>query len=371
MIHNLYMDNLFLEKIGYGDFFDSNKKALKLDGFDVARVISEHKGAYEIVNQNGKFFAKITGKQMFDAQSREDYPAVGDWVLIEELGNEQAVIFGILPRRTVIKRIYGNKDRLGNKRDVQVIGANIDVAFIVEAINRDYNLNRFERYFSIVRDQKIVPVVILNKVDLISKDDLGLMIVEIKKRFESTEVILTSTLNDSGLDELLSYIKKGKTYCFLGSSGVGKSSLINKLLEDNTIKVGSVSDYSDRGKHTTTSREMYFLENGGIVIDNPGIREVGLSDANSGVEDVFDEIIRLSKECKFRNCTHTNESGCAILKALEGGIINKEKYYNYVSMKKELDYSDMSDFEKRRKERDFGKLINKTKKELKNKGKYL
>ncbi|MCK9578053.1 ribosome small subunit-dependent GTPase A [bacterium] len=364
------MHDSILENFGYNDFFESNRKTLGLSEFDVARVISEHKGAYELINQNGKFLAKITGKQMFNAESREDYPAVGDWTLMKDLGNKQAVIFGILPRKTVIKRIYGDKDRLGNKNDVQIIATNIDTAFIVEAVNRDYNLNRFERYFAIVRNQEITPVIILNKADLIPKNDLGLIVAEIKGRFKDVDIILTSTLNDEGLNELTSYIEKGKTYCFLGSSGVGKSSLINKLLENNIIKVGDISEYSDRGKHTTTSREMYFLKNGGIVIDNPGIREVGISDISSGVNDIFNEIIELGKKCKFRNCTHTNESGCEILKALEEGRLDKQKYFNFLNIGKELNYFDMSKLEKRKKEKDFGKFINKVKKDLKNRGKY-
>ena len=257
-----------IEDLGYNAFFESNRKKLKLDSFSVARVIAEHKGAYEVINQNGKFMAKITGKQIFNASSREDYPAIGDWVAITELDAERAVIRGVLPRKTIIKRKFGDKNRVGDKTETQVIGTNIDVAYIVESIDRDYSLNRFERYFVIVRDGEVKPVMILNKIDLISKEELDSKLSQLKQRFNDVNVIATSTVSDEGLDELKKYILYGKTYCFLGSSGVGKSSLINKLLEESGgIKTEDISRCSGRGKHITTSREMYFLKNGGIVID--------------------------------------------------------------------------------------------------------
>lgn len=354
-----------IEDLGYDEFFESKRKELSLDDFVVARVTSENRGSYEVINQNGRFIAKITGKQMLNASSREDYPAVGDWVLITELNQEQALIHGILPRKTIIKRKHGDKDRVSNRIEVQVIATNIDVAFIVESVDRDYNLNRFERYLAIIEDQGIKPVIILNKIDLISKEDIDLIISQIKKRFNDIDIILTSTLNDEGLDELRSYILKGKTYCFLGSSGVGKSSLINKLIGEDSIKTGEISKYSNRGKHVTTSREMYFLKNGGIVIDNPGIREVGLINVDTGIENLFDEIIELGKGCKYSDCTHTNEPGCEVLKALKEGKIDEAKYHNYINLKKEAEYYEMSDFEKRERDRNFGKFIKRAKEDLK------
>lgn len=352
-----------IEDLGYDEFFESNRK-LHSEDFSVARVISEHKGLYEILNENGRFSAKITGKQMLKASSREDYPAVGDWVLINEINQGQAVIQGILPRKTIIKRSYGDKNRMGSKTNIQIIGTNIDVAFVVESVDRDYNLNRFERYFAINKEQGIKSVIILNKVDLISKENLDLMISQIKKRFSDVDIILTSTANNQGLEELKLYIEKRKTYCFLGSSGVGKSSLINKLIEEDVIKTGEISEYTGRGKHTTTSREMYFLKNKGMVIDNPGIREVGMTDTNNGLDDVFNEIAELEKYCKYKDCSHTNEPGCAVLKAIKEGCLNRDKYDNYINLKKEAEYYEMSKFEKRKKDRDFGKFVKNVKKDL-------
>jgi len=354
-----------IEDFGYDAFFESNQKKLGLGEFSVARVTVEHRGAYEVINENGEFLAKITGKQMFNASSREDYPAVGDWVLITELNAGQAVIQAMLSRKTIIKRKFGNKNKTGEKTETQIIAANINVAFVVESVGRDYNLNRFERYFALAAEGGVRPAIILNKVDLISKEELKLKLLEIKKRFPEIDVIPTSTVSGEGLDELRAYIVKGKTYCFLGSSGVGKSSLVNKLLGESVIRTEDISSYSGRGKHITTNREMYFLPNGGIVIDNPGMREVGMIDVGSGIDELFDEITVLSKGCKYKDCTHVQESGCQVLESLKSGKLDEAKYSNYIRLKKEAEFYEMSDLEKRQKDRSFGQFVKKAKKELK------
>jgi ribosome biogenesis GTPase len=332
----------------------------------IARVVCEYKGAYKVKVdslEGGEFLARITGKQMFEALSREDYPAVGDWVVIEELPQHQAVIKEILHRKTIMKR------KSIRENDVQIIATNIDVAFAVESVGRDFNLNRFERYFSIAREGKIKPAIILNKIDLVSEEELKDKLQQIKNRFPDIDVIATSILNGSGLDELKRYIEQGKTYCFLGSSGVGKSSLINKLLGKDIIKTEDISIYSERGKHVTTARQMYFLDgpqtNGAVVIDNPGMREVGMADVGKGIDEMFEEISALSMQCKYKDCTHTHESGCKVLAGVKSGEIDKGKYQNYLNLKKEAKYYEMSDFERREKNRKFGKFLNKAKKSFK------
>lgn len=367
-----------IEDLGWDDFFQSKKIELGLGDFSFARVVSEYRGVYKVKNETGEFLAKITGKQMFESESREDYPAVGDWVALTKADNEQVVIQAVLPRKSIIKRRFGDKNKAGEKNDIQVIAANIDVAFIVQSVGRDYSVNRFERYLSIIEDLTIRPVIIINKTDLISVSELDSKLAEINNRLGDIDIISTSAVDGNGLDKLKNYIKKGKTYCFLGSSGVGKSSLINKLLGRDSIKTGDVSSYSNRGKHVTTGREMYFMparqslgvggESGGIVIDNPGIREVGLTDAGAGVDGSFDEITMLAEKCKYADCTHVHEPGCEVLKALEAGELDKDRYSNYISLKKEAEYFDMSQTEKREKKRNFGKFVNKVKKELKNSG---
>jgi ribosome biogenesis GTPase len=325
-----------IEDLGYDEFFEANRKKLRLELFPIARVIAERRGGYRVKNIQGEYLAKIMGKQIWNAKSREDYPAVGDWVSISKVEEDKATIQGVLPRRTIMQRKFSSKD------EIQIIATNIDVVFIIEAVGRDYNLNRYERYFAMANDGGIKPAIILNKIDLISNEELKSKLDQIKDRFRNVDVIATSTVNNSGLDELKKYITKGKTYCFLGSSGVGKSSLINCLLCNSEIKTGEIGSFSGRGKHVTTAREMYFLKQGGIVIDNPGVREVGMTDANSGVDNIFDEITSLSKKCKFINCTHVHEPGCEVLLALKSGELNKDKYSNFVSLKKETKHFKMT-----------------------------
>lgn len=348
-----------LEDLGYGEYLKTNRSKIESEDFSVARVIAEYKGAYKVKNPAGEYFAKVTGKKIFDASSGEDYPAVGDWVAIKEQDAEWAVIREILPRQSLIKRKYNNEN------GIQIIATNIDVAFIVESTGRDFNLNRFERYVAISKDGGVRSAIILNKVDLISPEELSLKLSQIKDRFKNIDIILTSATVGTGLEELRKYILPGKTYCFLGSSGVGKSSLINKLLEENAIETKEVSFQTDRGKHPTTSREMYFLKNGGIVIDNPGMREVGMTDTSDGVDNVFEEITALSKECQFSDCSHVSEPGCKVLESLKSGELNEEKYANYINLKKETDYYEMTEHEKKEKDRQFGKFIKKAKKEMK------
>jgi len=348
-----------LEDLGYNDFFESKRKSLELMNYSIARIIAEHKELYRIKNVNSEYPAKITGKQIFNATKREDYPAVGDWVAITMPDKEMAIIHEILPRKTILNKMYSNK------QDIQIIATNIDIVFVVESMDNNYNLNRFERYLVLANEGKIKPVIILNKVDLISVEELDSKINQIKDRFNNIDIITTSIITEQGLEELINYIEKGKTYCFIGSSGVGKSSLINKLLNKSEIKTKEISDSTGKGKHTTTAREIYFLENGGIVIDNPGTREVGIADASSGIENVFDEIVSLSENCKYADCTHTHESGCAVLKAVGTKQLDEDKYLNYIKLKKESEFYEMSDAEKRGKDRKFGKFVKKSLEQLK------
>ncbi len=354
-------DRSDLKDLGYDAFFESSLDPSRPE-LTPARVIAEHRASYKVTGKTGELTAKITGRLQFQASAREDYPAVGDWVAITEVDKKTAIIETTLPRKTLLKRKYSDK------QEIQVIAANLDKAFIVEAVDRDYNLNRLERYLVLARDAEISAAVVLNKTDLISFDELDLKIRQLRERFPDTPVLTTSTKTETGIAGLADSIQPGKTYCFLGSSGAGKSSLINRLLGDDRIRTKEISLASGRGKHTTTTRQLYILKSGGIVIDNPGIREVGIADAALGVQDVFDEIADTAQRCRYSDCTHTHEPGCAVREAVRDKKIDEQKLTHYGKLKKETEYYTMTDYEKRKKDRKFGKHIKKILKQMKDKG---
>lgn len=327
----------------------------------VARVIAQHRGKYRVAVENNEYWAEITGKMLFSAESLIDYPVVGDKVKISELEGGHAVIQEILPRKSVLQRKAAGKD------DVQPIAANIDVAFIVQAVDRDFNLNRFDRYLVIIKAAKIEPVIILNKTDLISQTELEDKIAQIRDRFQNIEVYTTSAVNQSGIKELKSRIKNGQVYCFVGSSGVGKSSIINDLLGKELIKTREISVSTKKGRHATTHRELFILKNGGMVIDNPGIREVGIASASDAVANAFDDISELARGCKYADCQHIQEPGCAVLSAINSGALSEDKYTSYIKLKKESEHYSMSLAEKKQKEKQFGRIV-KSFKKLKHKG---
>jgi len=348
-----------LARLGYDQFFDESRARLDVAVEQLARVTAEHRGVYEVAGILGAFRAAVTGKRVLTAAGRDDFPAVGDWVVISSESDGTKVITDILPRKTALHKKRGGRD------ETRLIATNVDVAFIVESIDRDYSLNRFERYLVIAREGGVTPVIVLNKSDLSSEGDIAKSIADIHERFGDVPVLTTSTIADSGLKDLAGYIEKGITYCFLGSSGVGKSSLINRLLEQDSIATKSISEKTGRGMHTTTSRAMYITETGGIIIDNPGSREVGVVGAHLGVEEVFVDIEAIARGCKFPDCTHTSEPGCAVIGALTTDTINLAQFENYKKMKKEAEHRGLSMYARRKKEKKFGKFVKNAKSELK------
>lgn len=346
-----------LEDFGYNDTLEKYRAENKLNDFEIGRVISEHKERYVVKTEKGEFDAEIIGNLRFSAKSREDFPAVGDWVALTSYDADFAIIHQILPRFSTISR-----QAVGQFGEVQIIATNIDYALLVQAADRDFNINRLERYLTICYSSKVIPIIVITKTDLIDESAKTEIIESINQRIKNTAVFAISNETQDGYEALKLIIKKGKTFCMLGSSGVGKSTLVNNLSGRTIMKTNAISQSSNKGRHVTSHRELVVLENGGILVDNPGMREVGIVDTASGLETTFDVVYRLSKNCKFNDCTHTNESGCAILEALEKGEIDNSTYGNYLKMEKEKTHFESSLVEKRKKDKDFGKMVKSFKK---------
>lgn len=346
-----------LKDLGFNATLAQFKTELQLESFETGRVIAEHKERYIVRTDKGEYEAEITGNMRFTAKGREDFPAVGDWVALSVYGPDYGIIHAVFPRISVIKR-----QAVGQYGEVQIIAANIDYAFIVQAVGRDFNVNRLERYLTICNTSKVAPIIVLTKIDLVSEPETNKIIDNIKARIKNVPVIAISNETKDGYSAINKLIEKGKTYCLLGSSGVGKSTLLNNLSGKTMMKTGEISQSIQRGKHVTSHRELIMLDNGGILIDNPGMREVGIADSSEGLEMTFDMIFDLSKNCKFKDCTHTHEVGCAVLEAIENGELNQSTYENFLKMQKENAYFTSTVVERRQKDKAFGKMLKNYKK---------
>lgn len=353
-----------LEDLGYNDKLEEFRTDQKLDNFEIGRIIAEHKERYIVKTVIAEFEAEITGNMRFSAVSREDFPAVGDWVALITYDSDFAVIHKILPRFSIIKR-----QAVGQFGEIQIIATNIDCALLVQAVDRDFNINRLERYLIICNSSKVSPIIVLSKIDLIDEHRTFEILENIKARIQNVPIIAISNESQDGYDKIKRIIEKGKTYCMLGSSGVGKSTLLNNLSGKSFMRTDIISQSTNKGRHVTSHRELIILEDGGILIDNPGMREVGIADSTSGLEITFDLIIRHSQNCKFKDCTHTNEKGCSVIDAVEKGEIDEASYENYMKMEREKTHFDSSVLERRKRDKDFGKMIKNYKKDI-NKNKY-
>lgn len=341
-----------IEDLGYNNTFEKLRKENNLEAFEIGRVTAEHKERYIVKNEKGEFEAEITGNLRFSARGREDFPAVGDWVALINCDASTAIIHRILPRQAMLSR-----QAVGKFGETQIIASNIDVALLVQAVDRDFNINRLERYLTICYASKVSPVIVLTKTDLIEAHTLKSYIEQIKQRIADIPIFPISNETKEGFDAITGFIKPGKTYCLLGSSGVGKSTLMNKLSGKNIMKTQTISTSTSKGRHMTSHRELTVLESGGILIDNPGMREIGIIDASDGLETTFDHIISLSRTCRFKDCTHTNEIDCAVIEALEQGQIDRNGYENFLKIEREKVHFDLSVAEKRKKDKSFGKMV--------------
>jgi ribosome biogenesis GTPase / thiamine phosphate phosphatase len=341
-----------IEDLGYNNRIEKLRIDNNLNEFEIGRVTSEHKERYIVKTEKGEFEAEITGNMRFSASSREDFPAVGDWVALTTYDTDFAIINKIIPRLSTISR-----QAVGQFGEIQIIATNIDFAFIIQALDRDFSINRLERYLTICYSSKVTPVVILTKTDLINEKSKAAIIDSIHQRLKGLPIIAISNETQDGYDSLKLLIEKGKTYCMLGSSGVGKSTLLNNLSGRSIMKTDTISDFTGKGRHVSSHRELTILENGGILIDNPGMREVGIVDIDNGLETTFDSVFGFAQNCKFKDCTHTSETGCSVIAAVENGKLDKNTFDNYQKMQKEKLHFETSVLEKRKKEKVFGKIL--------------
>lgn len=353
-----------LEELGYNKEFEVFRLEQKLNDFVIGRIIAEHKERYTVKTTQGEYEAEITGNMRFSAVSREDFPAVGDWVALSAYDTGSAIIHKILPRFSIIKR-----QAVGQFGEIQIIATNIDYAFLIQAVDRDFNINRLERYLTICYSSNVKPIIVLTKTDLINEQLKDEIIESINQRINNIPVFAISNETQDGYEALKLIIEKGKTYCMLGSSGVGKSTLLNNLSGRSIMRTDSISQSTSKGRHITSHRELIVLNNGGILIDNPGMREVGIADTTFGLETTFDKIINLSQKCKFKDCTHTNEAGCSVLDAVKNGEIERSTLENYLRLEREKEHFESTVEERRRKDREFGKMIKNYKNDM-NKNKY-
>jgi ribosome biogenesis GTPase len=348
-----------LNELGWSDWFE--QRATGGPAAALARVAAVDRDQVLLVDPTGPFRARLTGRYHYRHPLAQEQPCVGDWVFVEKQpGGEFGVVHGILERRTSLRR-----KSAGNAIDFQLIAANLDVVVIVQSCHFDFNLRRLERYLVMVADGGAEPWILLTKTDLVEPAVLAMQLAEIESAGITATIVPLSNVTGDGLDDLKQRLLPGKTYCFVGSSGVGKTTLINQLIGREQLETRAVSGTGE-GRHTTVRRELLLLEGGALVIDNPGMREFGILGAEDGLGRSFSDITALASRCRYRNCSHTGEPGCAVLAAVQAGEVSLEHFENHLKLMEESAFNAMSYADKRKKDRGFGRYIQSAKKSLRN-----
>ncbi|ALF54304.1 GTPase RsgA [Nostoc piscinale CENA21] len=321
-----------LDLLGWSDFFTHSFVPYRQQGFSVGRVAIEYRNTYIVYSEQGELAAKVTGKLRHQATQPQDFPAVGDWVIIQTRESEgRATIHGILPRKSKFSR-----KTVGSKTEEQIVAANVDTVFLVCGLDGDFNPRRIERYLILAWESGTNPVIVLNKADLCNS--LDECISEVEAVAIGVPILVLSATNNQGLDALKAYLQPGQTVALLGSSGVGKSTITNQLQGTSVQAVQPVRQGDDRGRHTTTNRELILLPTGGLIIDTPGMREIQIWAGDESLQGTFADIETLAAECRFRNCQHHNEPGCAVQQALLEGELDYSRFLGYQKLQKELNY---------------------------------
>lgn len=352
-----------IEKLGFDNWFELNSRAYMENDFSAARVIEVNKNNYKVSNGRQDTIAELSGRFIFNTEERTGFPTVGDWVAVQYFDEGTlAIIHHLFPRKSLLKR----KDP-GKAVEFQLIAANIDYAFIVQSVDVNFNLNRLARYFVMANESRIEPIVVLSKTDLIPEETLSEIIEKIKRAGSNYLVLPISSIDGNGIERLKKSLMPGKTYCLLGSSGVGKTTLLNRLVGESRFDVKEVREKDHKGRHTTTRRQLIVLTLGSIIIDTPGMRELGNFNVDTGIEETFDDIVSYSKKCRFKDCTHTHEEGCAVKEAASQGSIDMDRYDNFLKIRKESEYYEMSYLEKQKKNKALSKTIKNYKKSIRKK----
>jgi len=352
-----------LTDLGFNSWFQERRNELQKPELSIARITRVDRDRYLIRNENDEVQAEPAGKLLFSIDSSQDLPCVGDWVLVQYYNDGTlAIIHDLFPRKTFLRR-----KSPGKTVDHQIIASNVDFAFIIQSCDLNFNLRRMERYLVMATEGHVEPVILLSKSDLISAEDIEKRIYEIRQAHINTKIISFSNITAAGLETMQQALEKGKTYCLLGSSGVGKTTLLNHLLGREEFETNPVREKDGRGRHTTTSRQLTILDNGALLIDTPGMRELGMIAVGESIDDSFADIHDLSKNCRFNDCTHTQEIGCAILIAVQSEELSEERYQSYMKLTKESEFHQMSYAERRKKDRQFGRMVKTYKKQFKKK----
>jgi ribosome biogenesis GTPase / thiamine phosphate phosphatase len=339
-----------LEELGYSDWFRMRNSAKS--EVEVARIIAVDRSRYMIGSEFGSIPAELTGKLSYGAETVEDLPCVGDWVLVDYHDqNRHAVVRDVLPRRTILRRRSS-----GPRVDYQLIAANIDVAFIVQSCDVDYNLNRLDRYIVMSKDGGIDSVLLLTKSDLLEDSKLEEITEEVRRE-HSIDVIPLSSTSGAGYDRFRAALEKGKTYCLIGSSGVGKSTILNKLLAREEFATNTVREKSAKGRHTTTRRQLVILDSGALFVDTPGMRELGMLGFGQGIADSYEDIAAIADRCRFADCSHTDEKGCAVLLSVTEGELSVARFQSYLKLMKESKHYEMTYLERRKRDKAFGRMV--------------